>query len=102
MPKIVNQKDSSDGEMQAFCEDLLLSVSQMKARNFSAKVVATPIIATRKKTGLTQEKFAEMLGVSKKTLSAWEQGVRKPSGAARTLLKIADKHPKIIKEVASL
>ena len=74
----------------------------MQARNFSAKVVATPIIATRKKTGLTQEKFAEMLGVSKKTLSAWEQGVRKPSGAARTLLKIADKHPKIIKEVASL
>ena len=47
MPKIVNQKYSSDGEMQAFCEDLLLSVSQMKARNFSAKVVATPIIATR-------------------------------------------------------
>ena len=61
MPKIVNQKYSSDGEMQAFCEDLLLSVSQMKARNFSAKVVATPIIATRKKTGLTQENF-ECLG----------------------------------------
>jgi putative transcriptional regulator len=49
--------------------------------------------AVRAKTGLTQEKFAMMVGVSKRTLENWEQGRRHPTGPARALLKILDADP---------
>lgn len=94
-------KYSSDLEVNQFAEDLLLSVKQMKARKAERRTFVIPVVETRNKTGLTQEKFAQLLGVSVKTLAAWEQGVRTPSGAARTLLKIAEKYPKIVKEAAS-
>ncbi len=50
--------------------------------------------AVRKKLGLSQQGFAAMLNVSIRTLQAWEQGVRHPSGAAASLINFADKYPK--------
>jgi len=50
----------------------------------------------REKTGLSQSRFAELLGVSVRTLQDWEQGRRAPSGAARTLLLIADRNPQAL------
>ncbi|TBR44188.1 helix-turn-helix domain-containing protein [Marinomonas agarivorans] len=44
----------------------------------------------RAKTGLSQQGFASVLGVSKRTLENWEQGRRQPTGPARVLLKIMD------------
>ena len=55
----------------------------------------------RLKSGLSQSEFAAALGVSKRTLEQWEQGRREPSGAAQTLLKIAERHPEVLIEVAS-
>jgi putative transcriptional regulator len=49
---------------------------------------------TRLKLRLTQGRFAELLGISVKTLHNWEQGRRKPTGAARVLLRVASRHPK--------
>ena len=49
--------------------------------------------AIRAKTGLTQERFANVVGVSKRTLENWEQGRRHPTGPARALLKIVDADP---------
>ena len=54
----------------------------------------------REKTGLSQARFAELLGVSVRTLQEWEQGRRAPSGAARTLLLIADRNPGALLDVA--
>ena len=59
------------------------------------------VAEARAKTGLSQEKFAELLGISPRTLRDWEQGRRSPSGAAQTLLRIAAKHPEILKELAA-
>lgn len=65
------------------------------------RVLHVPDIAkTRETTGLSQARFAELLGVSVRTLQDWEQGRRVPSGAARTLLMIAAKNPKALLEVA--
>ncbi len=50
----------------------------------------------RLKYGLSQDKFAQLLGISPATLRNWEQGRRKPEGPARVLLLIADKHPEAI------
>ncbi|MBS0212069.1 MAG: helix-turn-helix domain-containing protein [Proteobacteria bacterium] len=59
------------------------------------------IAAARAGTGLSQAQFAALLGVSIRTLQDWEQGRREPSGAARTLLRIAAKHPRIVREAAA-
>ena len=65
------------------------------------RVINVPDIAEiREKTGLSQARFAQLLGVSVRTLQDWEQGRRSPSGAARTLLMIADKNPHAILDVA--
>jgi len=59
------------------------------------------VIRVRLKSGLSQVQFAAALGVSKRTLEQWEQGRRKPSGAAKQLLRIAERHPKVLIEVAT-
>ncbi|MDR2638093.1 MAG: helix-turn-helix domain-containing protein, partial [Zoogloeaceae bacterium] len=55
----------------------------------------------RHKTGMSQAQFAKLMGVSVRTLQEWEQGRREPSGAARTLLKIAARRPEVVLEVAA-
>jgi putative transcriptional regulator len=58
---------------------------------------STPDVkAIREKYGLSQTKFAKLLGISPATLRNWEQGRRKPEGPARILLFIADKHPEAV------
>src|ERR1700688_1905914 len=65
------------------------------------RVINIPDVAkTREGTGLSQARFAQLLGVSVRTLQDWEQGRRAPSGAARTLLLIAAKSPQALLEVA--
>jgi putative transcriptional regulator len=52
--------------------------------------------AVRAKTGLSQQAFAGLLGVSVRTLQEWEQGRRKPQGPARALLAIASRNPAVL------
>lgn len=53
-------------------------------------------LAARGKLGLSQDRFAELLGISAGTLRGWEQGRRRPSGAARLLLRVAARHPEAV------
>ena len=76
---------------------LLTSIRQMKAGQ--GTVVYPPALAARQRTGLSQARFAELLGVSVRTLQEWEQGRRRPSGAARTLFRVAERHPEILREL---
>lgn len=56
------------------------------------------IVALRRFVGLSQPKFAQAMGISVHTLRNWEQGRRRPEGAAIALLRIAARHPRIIRE----
>lgn len=56
------------------------------------------VAETRSKLHLSQGRFAELLGISVKTLHNWEQGRRKPTGAARVLLRVVARHPELILE----
>ena len=56
------------------------------------------IAALRRFVGLSQPKFAQAIGISVHTLRNWEQGRRRPEGAAIALLRIAARHPRIIRE----
>lgn len=81
--------------------ELLESVRQMKAGKRAAvhRVDVPQIVQARMDAGLSQAQFAALMGVSVRTLQEWEQGRRNPSGAAHTLLRIAAKHPEVIREV---
>ena len=61
----------------------------------------SPIVRARLQSGLTQAQFAALLGVSKRTLEQWEQGRRVPSGAAKTLIRVAELHPEVLREIAA-
>jgi putative transcriptional regulator len=89
-------------------EELLESVKQAKAiEKGELKPARTVkfnpknhVVKVRGKLGLSQSKFAAVLGISQDTLQNWEQGRREPTGPAKVLLKIAARHPKVLLEVA--
>ena len=84
-------------------QEVLEGVGQIKAgrgKRFEAQP-RSPIVRARLKAGLTQEQFAALLGVSKRTLEQWEQGRREPSGAAKTLIRVAELHPEVLRQIAA-
>jgi putative transcriptional regulator len=84
--------------------ELLASVLEMKAGKVGRihRVSVSRVTRARSKSGLSQSQFARVLGVSVRTLQEWEQGRRKPSGAAKALLTIAARRPDVIREVFAL
>jgi putative transcriptional regulator len=71
----------------------------------TVKLAIMPVIAfetgdirrIRQKTGLSQVMFARSMGVSPKTVEAWESGRNKPEGASRRLLEIVNDDPGILR-----
>jgi putative transcriptional regulator len=88
----------SDRELTAtdFAKSIRHSV---RARLMKGQIAnGSDIIDLRRFTGLTQEAFAEALGISVHTLRNWEQDRRHPDGPALALLRIAARHPRVLKE----
>lgn len=46
--------------------------------------------------GVLEVGFVRLLGISVRTLQKWEQGEREPSGAAKSLIRIAQRHPEVL------
>ena len=80
--------------------EILESLRQLKRGEHGRVTTVPSVAAIRERTGLSQPRFAELLGVSVRTLQEWEQGRRAPSGAARTLLVIAARNPRALVDVA--
>ena len=102
MSKLV-RKPSSARVRRDLGAELLQSVHEMKA-NIRARVHQpdlSDVVRARLSTGFSQSQFAELLGVSLRTLQDWEQGRREPSGAAKTLIRVAQRHPEILQELAA-
>jgi len=79
---------------------LLQSVREMKARKFErvTEVEVNEVVQARQSIGLSESEFASALSISKRTLQEWEQGRRAPSGAAQALIRIARRHPEVLRE----
>jgi putative transcriptional regulator len=88
-------------DLARFQKDLLESVKQMRnGRAERITKVEVPAAAeARAMVGLSQQQFAGLLGVSARTLQDWEQGRREPTGAAKTLLRVAVSHPEVLREL---
>jgi putative transcriptional regulator len=80
--------------------EILEGLQQLKRGEYGRVTNVPDVTSIREKTGLSQARFATLLGVSVRTLQDWEQGRRAPSGAARTLLLVASKNPGALLEVA--
>ena len=80
--------------------EILEGLRELKRGQHGRVMNAPDVASIREKTGLSQARFAQLLGVSARTLQDWEQGRRAPSGAARTLLMVADRNPRALLEVA--
>lgn len=103
----------SDAELAAFDAqrdlnaELLTSLEEVKqgkvgavwVESDSGTLVKSDVAKIRLEMQLSQSGFAKLLGVSTRTLQAWEQCKREPSGAAVSLLKIAEKRPDVLREV---
>ena len=81
-------------------KEILDGIREIKRGEHGRVMTVPSVTVIRERTGLSQSRFAQLLGVSVRTLQEWEQGRRAPSGAARTLLIIAHKNPKVLIEVA--
>jgi len=83
--------------------EVLDGIDEIKAGGGKRYVVEpkTEVAKARIKTGLSQSQFAALMGVSKRTLEQWEQGRREPSRAAKTLIRIADLRPEVLKEITA-
>lgn len=81
-------------------KEILHGIREIKRGEFGRVINVPSVAEIREKTGLTQSRFAELLGVSVRTLQEWEQGRRVPSGAARTLLLIVARKPRVLRDVA--
>ena len=88
-------------EIEKFQQDLLASVKQMRRGEAvrTTRVELPEAAQARAKTGLSQQAFAELLGVSSRTLQEWEPGRRSPTGAAKTLLRVAVAHPEVLQDL---
>ena len=84
-------------------EEILQGIKDIKAGRVRRRytVESYPIVRAREKSGLSQAQFAALLGVSVRTLQEWEQGRREPSAAARTLIKVAELDPKVLRKIVS-
>lgn len=96
---VTRKKSTSPSSVEEFGLKLLQSVRE-KARNLArvTHVAQNEVVEARQSTGMSQAEFASALSISKRTLQEWEQGRRSPSGAAQALIRIARKHPRVVRE----
>ena len=90
--------------IEAQFEELLASVKDMGKHMRGEKVLGLrvrefpepDVKAIRERTGMSQTRFAILIGVKPKTLQNWEQRRVRPAGPARALLQIVDANPQAL------
>jgi len=93
--------------MSEFYDSIMRGLAEaeahLKGEDVPGLVVHIPaeidVAAIRETTGLSQSKFADWIGVSKRTVENWEQGRRVPQGPARVLLAIIRKEPDVVQRM---
>jgi len=113
VPLEVTEENFGDLLIQAANEALAYvrgeGTARVRVRHDAAFPLAPPplydavrIRELRVRLGFNQRSFAHSLNVSDKTVKAWEQGINIPSGPSLRLLQIAERHPDVLRETATV
>ncbi len=94
------KKELFDELLQSVKEATAIERGKAKPSRTFKMESGNDVARVRSRLGLSQNKFARLLGISENTLQNWEQGRRKPAGPAKVLLKVAARHPQIVLEAA--
>jgi len=87
--------------MESARQAVAIHRGEMKpSRAFRYDDTPVDVAAVRARLGLSQPRFAAMLGISVGTLRNWEQGRRRPEGPARVLLRVAERNPEAVLDAA--
>jgi putative transcriptional regulator len=86
--------------------EILQGIDEIKQFRYNKKHLKTrvftepsPVAEIRAKLNISQFDFANLIGVSAKTIKDWEQGRRNPTGAAKSLLRIAEQEPQVFTRI---
>jgi putative transcriptional regulator len=96
MPKTEQELLARDADRDIGAE-LLESIREMNSEKVGA--IHGSVALARYRVKMSQSEFARLLGVSLRTLQEWEQGRREPSGAARSLIRVAQERPEVLREL---
>jgi putative transcriptional regulator len=89
----------NDADFEKLCESIkqageIKSGLRKPSRVFNSEIPDVKVI--RERLGLSQARFAALMGVSPRTLQNWEQGRREPEGPAKALLRVVDRQPEAV------
>ena len=84
---------------QALLDDVLAIKNGSQAKTWTPEQLL--VISVRKQLKKSQPAFSKLLGVPVGTIRDWEQGRKQPDSAAITLIKVAERNPEILEEIAA-
>lgn len=76
-------------------------MAKLSEKQFAKWEKSLNIGRVQEKSGLSQSQFDALLRVSVRTLQDWEQGRREPGAAAKTLIKVAEINPGVLRKIAA-
>lgn len=80
----------------------VLTARELKSFRRVSPGKAVDPLGVRRRLKMSQAAFAQVFGVSVRTVQEWEQRRRKPAGAARTLLRVIDREPAAVRRAIGL
>ena len=103
MRKMTEKQLKNWEQSRDISDEILQGIRDIKGGRIGRRYTTEsyPIVRAREKSGLSQAEFAQLLGVSIRTIQDWEQGRREPNAAAKTLIKVAELHPSVLRKIAA-
>ena len=84
---------------QDLLDDVLAIKADAPAKTWTPEQLL--VMSVRKQLNKSQRAFSKLLGVPVGTIRDWEQGRKQPDSAATTLIKVAQKNPEVLEEIAA-
>jgi putative transcriptional regulator len=89
----------NEADFDQLCESIRQAGEIKSGTRKASRVFSHPdpdAKAIRERLGISQSRFAAIIGVSVRTLQNWEQGRRHPEGPAKALLRVVDRDPEAV------
>jgi DNA-binding transcriptional regulator YiaG len=96
-PRVDHRRLDSDAASAPDDDTPMLTAKELASFRHVKPVKALDPSLIRRRLKMSQAAFAQVFGVSVRTVQEWEQRRRKPAGAARALLQVIDREPEAVR-----